>query len=49
MKKVKNLALLGLMITSFSLIGCTKDNIGSPCKNFGKSCAKTQINSWNYK
>jgi hypothetical protein len=29
------------------LSGCAANNIGAPCPNFGSSCQKAPINSWN--
>lgn len=30
--------------------GCTShDELNSPCPNYGQSCDKTPVNSWNYK
>ena len=45
---MKKAIVVVLMIMTLGLVGCVKDNIGSPCPNFGKSCSKTPINSWNY-
>lgn len=49
MNKIRKLLIpifiIGMII---NLDGCTKNNIGSSCPNFGKYCSKTPINSWNY-
>lgn len=46
--KTYPLKLLTLISVLALLSGCATDNIGSPCKDFGKHCQKTPINSWNY-
>lgn len=45
---INKLVPIALIAVALGLTGCAKDNIGSPCPNFGKSCSKTPINSWNY-
>ena len=47
-KFINKLAPMVMIAVALGLGGCAKDNIGSPCPNFGKSCPKTPINSWNY-
>lgn len=46
----KRLITMMSIITMMGLLaGCATDNIGSPCKDFGKYCSKTPVNSWSYK
>ena len=39
-----------LILTLFvaSLSGCAKDTLDSPCPNFGRTCTKQPVNSWDY-
>jgi hypothetical protein len=30
------------------LASCAKQELGTPCPDYGKHCKKTPINSWNY-
>jgi len=49
MKKIKLMILaitVGFAVTILS--GCASDNLKAPCPNYGSSCHKTPINSWNY-
>lgn len=45
---IKKLVPMITVIAVCAMGGCAKDSIGSPCPDFGKSCTKTPINSWNY-
>ena len=42
--------LLALTVLVFvgSLAGCASDNLNAPCPNFGSSCSKAPVNSWDY-
>jgi len=42
------LVVICIIVAILGLGGCAKNTIDSPCPNFGKSCSKTPINSWNY-
>ncbi len=42
----KKTFLLALFVLSLS--GCAKDTLDSPCPNFGRTCSKQPVNSWDY-
>ena len=45
-KKLLSITVLVFMIAGLS--GCASDTLNAPCPGYGKWCAKTPINSWNY-
>ena len=44
----KPCVMISVVLVISLLAGCAASNIGSPCPNFGKSCRKIPINSWDY-
>ncbi len=45
MKKRRLMCILIVVIVTLS--GCAKSNLNTPCPNFGDSCMKAPVNSWN--
>ena len=48
MKIKKYLFSLILLILIESIVVCASDNLNAPCPNFGASCKKIPVNSWDY-
>jgi hypothetical protein len=48
MKIKKYLFNLIPLILIASMAGCASDNLNAPCPNFGASCKKIPVNSWDY-
>lgn len=42
--------LINIVLTVFvlTLSGCAKDTLESPCPNYGRTCHKQPVNSWDY-
>mgnify|MGYP003557399950 FL=1 len=48
MKIKKYLFSLILLILIESIVGCASEKLNAPCPNFGASCKKIPVNSWDY-
>lgn len=35
------------MLVGFLFVGCASDNLKAPCSDYGSSCDKTPVNSWD--
>jgi hypothetical protein len=36
-----------VMLVSVLLVACASDNLKAPCPDYGASCDKTPVNSWD--
>lgn len=47
-KKTIQLSLASVFAASFLLLtGCASQSLKAPCPDYGKSCSKTPVNSWD--
>lgn len=44
----KSLFILLFFTLMVSVTACVSDSLNAPCPNFGASCKKIPVNSWDY-
>lgn len=48
LKKMIQVSVASSIAVSFLLLtGCASQSLKAPCPDYGKSCSKTPINSWD--